>query len=106
MSLNRSRRMRRSVLAAVAAGTVGLALAVAPTAVAFKTTPAATHDKTMYDISVKALHGDAGALAVRLMAQGFDVMEKREGSVIHVLGTATTARALGQVSGAAVVGQI
>jgi Nickel responsive protein SCO4226-like len=46
------------------------------------------------------------ALASRLFAQGFDVMEMREGAVIHVLGTESTARALATVSGATVQGRV
>jgi murein tripeptide amidase MpaA len=60
----------------------------------------------MYDISVRALDGDALGLAKRLFAQGFDLIEKREGAVLHVLGTEGTARALAKVNGAAVVGRV
>src|SRR5690242_19321041 len=104
MASKRSRRLRRSLLAAVAAGTVGLALAVVPTSFASQPqAPAPTHGSVMYDISVRALDGNAVALAQRLTARGFDLLEKREGAVVHVLGTVSTARALAGVSGAAVV---
>jgi murein tripeptide amidase MpaA len=103
MSSNVPRRLRRSLVAAVAA--VGLAMATVPSALASH--PAApAHGGVMYDISVRALDGDAVGLATRLSALGFDLIEKREGAVIHVLGTDSTARALATVSGAAVVGRV
>jgi hypothetical protein len=60
----------------------------------------------MYDISVRALNGDAVGLAKWLSSRGFDLIEKREGAVIHVLGTDSTVRALAKVSGIAVVGRV
>ena len=103
MPSNTSRRLRRSLIATVAA--VGLAMATVPGALAARPT-APTHGGVMYDISVRALDGDAVGLAKRLSARGFDLIEKREGAVIHVLGTDSTARALAKVSGAAVVGRV
>src|ERR1051325_8922392 len=103
MSSTPSRRLRNALVAAVAA--VALALAVVPGASAAPRT-ASLHGGLMYDISVRALNGDAPGLAKRLFAQGFDLIEKREGAVLHVLGTDGTARALAKVSGAAVVGRV
>jgi carboxypeptidase T len=105
MSSNTSWRLRRALVAAVAAATVCLAVGTVPSALAARPT-APTHSGVMFDISVRALNGDAVGLAKGLFARGFDLIEKREGAVIHVLGTDSTARALAKVSGAAVVGRI
>jgi hypothetical protein len=107
MPLNTARPLRRSLLVAVAgvSATVVLALAAVPSAFAARpATPA--HGGVMYDISVRALNGDAVGLANRLSARGFDLIEKREGAVLHVLGTDSTARDLAKVAGAAVVGRV
>jgi hypothetical protein len=107
MSLQKPRRLRRAVVAAAAAGTVALTVAVVPSTFA---SPASTstvkHDNIMYDLSVRAAHQGGVALASRLMRLGYDVMEKREGNVIHVLGGADTARRLNAVPGVSVVGRI
>jgi murein tripeptide amidase MpaA len=105
MSSNPSRRLRRPLVAAVVAASVVLAMATVPSAFASRST-APTRNAVMFDISVRALNGDAMGLAKRLSARGFDLIEKREGAVIHVLGTDSTARALATVSGAAVVGRV
>jgi carboxypeptidase T len=105
MSSQRSRRSRRPFLAAVAAGAIALAVAYVPTAQAVHPT-ATIQNHTMYDISVRALDGDGQRLGLRLMAQGFDVLEKREGAIVHVLGNQATARTLAGIAGAAVVGKI
>ncbi len=105
MSWNTSRPLGRALVAAIIAGAVGLAMANVPNA--FAARPAAPpHGGVMYDISVRALNGNAVGLAERLQARGFDLIEKREGAVIHVLGTDGTARALAKVSGAAVAGRV
>jgi hypothetical protein len=62
-------------------------------------------DQTMYTISVRAVDGDAVALAARLTSRGFDLLEMRTGSVVYVLGTTATAARLSHISGAAVVGR-
>ena len=103
MSSNPSLRLRRSLVAVVAV--VGLAVATVPSALAARPT-APTDSAVVYDISVRALDGDAVGLAKRLSARGFDLIEKRQGAVLHVLGTDSTARTLASVSGAAVVGRV
>jgi len=103
MSSSTSRRRRRWLVATVA--TVALAMVAIPSALAARPT-APARSEVVYDISVRALNGDAVALAKRLSAQGFDLIEKREGAVLHVLGTESTARALATVRGAQVVGRI
>jgi carboxypeptidase T len=105
MSSSSSRRRGRALVAAAAAATVLLAMVAIPSAFAAKPS-VPSHGGVMYDISVRALNGDAVGLAKRLDAAGFDLIEKREGAVIHVLGTDSTARDLAAVSGAAVVGRV
>jgi murein tripeptide amidase MpaA len=103
MSSHTSRRRSRSLVAALAV--IALALAVVPSAFAARpTTP--TNRDVVFDFSVRAVHGDPVALAKQLSAQGFDLIEKREGTVLHVLGTASTARDLARVSGAVVVRRV
>ena len=105
MRSNQSRRPRHPLVAAAAAVTAVLATAFVPSA--FAARPAAPiHGDVMYDISVRALNGDAVALANRLSTRGFDLIERREGAVVHVLGTDGTARSLAHMSGAAVVGRV
>src|SRR5581483_6916025 len=104
MSSHKSHRLRRPFLAAAAAGAVALAVAYVPTATAVQPTTTVT-SHTMYDISVRALDGNGQSLGIRLMGRGFDVLEKREGAVVHVLGGEATARALAGVSGAEVIGK-
>ncbi|HEY1330538.1 MAG TPA: M14 family zinc carboxypeptidase [Actinomycetota bacterium] len=103
MSSNTPRRLRRSLISAAAV--VGLAMATISSAFAGGQA-AATHGGVVYDISVRASNGDAVGLAKRLSARGFDLIEKRDGAVIHVLGTASTARALATVAGAAVLARV
>src|SRR5262245_37423571 len=100
MSSSTSRRRRRWLVATVA--TVALAMVAIPSALAARPTAPARSD-IVYDISVRAINGDAAGLAKRLFAQGFDLIEKREGTVLHVLGTESTAHALAKVRGAQVV---
>jgi hypothetical protein len=105
MTSTTSRRTRRSLVVAVAAATVCLTLGTVSSALAAR--PAApARGGVMYDISVRAVDGDAVSLANRLLARGFDVLEKREGAVIHVLGTDETARRVATVGGVAVVGRV
>ena len=58
----------------------------------------------MYAISVRAVDGDGGQLAQRLVSAGYDVFA-RTGATVRVLGSATTALRLAGVSGATVTGR-
>jgi carboxypeptidase T len=104
MSTPRNRRLWRPLLAATAAATVGLAMASVPGAVATNSGTSHVRDQTMYTIAVRASDGDGAALAQRLIAGGFDLLEMRTGSVVYVLGPATTAAQLSRVGGLTVVG--
>jgi len=61
-------------------------------------------DQTMYDISVRG--GQPNLLAARLMSFGFDVLESRQGAVLHVLGSTATRTRLAAVSGVHVIGSV
>src|SRR6478609_5870499 len=106
MSSARNRRLWRPLLAASAAVTVGLGMASVPSALATTSGSSQVRDQTMYDISVRAVDGNAVALAARLMSRGFDVLESRQGAVLHVLGTTATASRLAGLSGLRVVGKV
>jgi len=59
----------------------------------------------MYNIGVRAASGDAVALAARLTARGFDLLEMRTDDVVYVLGSSATAVRLSQLPGVTVVGR-
>ena len=104
MSSHSSRRLRRPLLAVLAAASVGLAVAAVPTAYATQTTSSTARDNTMYDISVRAADGNGAALAQRLADRGYDVVA-RQGDLIHVIGSVTTQAQLSRFSGALLVGR-
>jgi hypothetical protein len=60
----------------------------------------------MYTIAVRAVDGNAGALATGLIARGYDVLEARTGTVLYVLGTTATAAELAREPGVTVVGKV
>lgn len=78
-------------------------MASVPGALATNSGTSQARDKTMYNIAVRGASGDAVALAQRLSARGFDLMEMRSGSVVYVLGTAATAARLSRLAGVTVV---
>lgn len=106
MSTTNPRRSRRALYAAAAVAAVSLTVATVPSAMSAAQPSAPTHDSTVYDISVRATDGDGAALAERLGAAGFDLLELRQGSVVHVIGTAATARRLAAISGVTVVSRV
>lgn len=105
MSLISPRRSRRAVIGVTAVAAVTLTMSALPNALSAPAENRSSHDHTMYDIAARADDGDGAALAERLAAAGFDVMEKRTGDVVHVLGNAVTAERLARLGGVAVAGR-
>lgn len=105
MSLTRSRRFRRPLLALSAAATLGLLVTSLPGAVAATSSEAQPHSgDVVYVLSVRADDGNGSALAERLADAGYDVVS-RDGAVVQLLGTTGTALRLATIDGATPAGR-